>query len=345
MKQVLSLLLLIISTKLCKADLINDLLKQPSPHQEDILKPGKSESFPHAFRKLILEVAPEEVGDFLELAKQHFECIKNPSCRSDFDENRKTIVGPPGAGKTTLAKVLAEELGLECLVINAALLANEYANSALNNFARAIAPYLDRPCVIVLDEVDAILKACGVQSPEQKVPQQIWQLFDILEKRSYILVIGTTNSLEDIPVQLQSRFKDNLIESPKKISNQLKKKIINYYLGDRAHNCSANDLDKIIDSIPTYLGRDIEKLVKGAINYSKRRKTQPFLITKSDFEEALKKMNVAEKLFEKKKEGWVAWAVNKGTQASNAAFLGGAGAVGAIIVSSLLGKGGTPGGE
>ena len=121
-------------------------------------------------------------------------------------------MGPTGVGKTTLAQVIAEELGVECVVIDAALLANEYANSAVNNFARAIAPYIDRPCVIVLDEIDAILKAFGTNNPEQKLPQQIWQILDRLEEMPHILVVGTTNSIQEIDAQLRSRLQDNVIE-------------------------------------------------------------------------------------------------------------------------------------
>lgn len=285
--------------------------KLPESNQEDILKARKGQNFSKKFRDLVLEVANEDVRSYLALAKQHFECLKDPACKSDFNENRKVVVGSTGVGKTTLAQVIAEELGIECIVVDAALLANEYANSAVNNFARAIASYIDKPCVIVLDEFDAILKALGANNSEQKVPQQVWQILDRLEKMPHILVIGTTNSLEEIPVQLRSRFKDNLIESPKEIPKQLKKKIIIHYLDDRAHNCSDIELDQIISSIPSYFCRDIEKLVKGAISNSKKRNTAPFLITKSDFDESFKRMKAGEKLFEKEKEGWGGWTMRK----------------------------------
>lgn len=315
----------------------------PDPNQADILKPRKGQQFSKEFRNLVLKAWPEDAQFFLATAKQHFECLKNPECESDFDENRKVIIGPPGAGKTTLAQVIADELGIECVVIDAALLGTEYANSAYNNFARAIAPYIDKPCVIVLDEIDAILKAFGANNTEQNISQQAWLILDKLESMPHVLVIGTTNSLEEVPKQVASRFKDNTIKAPKEISKQIKKNIIAYYLGNRAHNCSDKDFDQILASIPTYLGRDIEKLVKGAIKNSKFRNNQPFMITKADFDESLKRMKEAEKLFEKEKEGWGSWIKSRGKKGAEYFCSGGALALGGWAVNALLGlKNGTP---
>lgn len=68
-------------------------------NQEDILKARKGQNFSPAFRALVLKVAHEDARDYLAEAKRHFECLKNPSCESDFNENRKVIVGEPGVGK------------------------------------------------------------------------------------------------------------------------------------------------------------------------------------------------------------------------------------------------------
>ncbi len=229
------------------------------------------------------------------------------------------------------------------MVIDAALLGTEYANSAYNNFARAIAPYKDRPCVIVLDEVDAILKALGVNNPEQKVPQQVWQIFDKLESMPHVIVIGTTNSLEDVPRQVASRLKDNMIQAPKEISKQIKKNIIKYYLSGRTHNCSEKDLDQIISAIPTYWGRDIEKLVKCATRHSKLRDNSPFLIVKADFDKALEEMTESEKLFKKEQEGWAAWIKKEVScdmkNIKNGIFTG----LGMLVVAAIT-RGGNSGG-
>ena len=111
------------------------------------------------------------------------------------------------------------------------------------------------------------------------------------------------------------------------------------------HDCSENDLDQIIGSISSFFSRDIEKLVKGAINHSRRRNTAPFMVTKYDFEESFKRMKTAEKHFEKEKEGWKDWTIRKGKEGSNSAFQGVCVALGMAAVGiGIGGKGGNPGG-
>lgn len=343
MKKILVLNLIFISAT---ANTQNPVFSRdmPDPQQEDILKPRKGQQFSKEFRDLMFSAWPKDARFFVTIAKQHFECLKNPECSSDFDGNRKVIIGPPGAGKTTLAQVIADELGIECVVVDAALLGTEYANSAYNNFARAIAPYKDRPCVIVLDEIDAIIKVSGTNNPDQKLPQQIWLILDKLEKMPHVLVIGTSNSLEEVPKQVASRFKDNIIKAPKEISKEIKKNIIVYYLKNRTHGCSDKDIDAIASSIPTYLGRDIEKLVKGASTHSKLRENAPFMIVKADFEKALQEMKETATVFEKEKEGWGSWIKNElgGDMKSikNGVLTG----LGMLLVGAIAGKGGGSGG-
>jgi SpoVK/Ycf46/Vps4 family AAA+-type ATPase len=71
------------------------------------------------------------------------------------------VYGPPGTGKTRLARYIASELGLELYVARLDGLISSFLGSTSKNI-RALFDYASRaPCVLFLDEFDAIAKLRG----------------------------------------------------------------------------------------------------------------------------------------------------------------------------------------
>ena len=113
------------------------------------------------------------------------------------------MYGPPGTGKSRLARHIASELGLELYVGRLDGLISSYLGSTSKNI-RALFDFAARtPCVLFLDEFDAIAKLRG-DSQElgelKRVVNSFLQNLDTLGRQSIILAATNHEGLLDTAV-------------------------------------------------------------------------------------------------------------------------------------------------
>eukprot|EP01031_Cornospumella_fuschlensis_P037077 gene37077-45004_t len=114
--------------------------------------------------------------------------------------------GPPGCGKTLLAKALANQSGANFISVKGPELLNMYVGESESRvrqvFARARA---SAPCMIFFDELDALVpkRSTGWGGGEgssngvaERVVNQLLTELDGLESRKDVYIIGATNRLE-----------------------------------------------------------------------------------------------------------------------------------------------------
>lgn len=164
---------------------------------------------PSALRENVVEVPNvswEDVGGLEDVKRELYETVQYPLEHADKFEKfgmqpSKGVLfyGPPGCGKTLLAKAIANECGANFISIKGPeLLTMWFGESEANvrelfDKARAAAP-----CILFFDEIDSIAKARGGGGSEaggagDRVINQILTEIDGVGARKSVFVIGATN--------------------------------------------------------------------------------------------------------------------------------------------------------
>jgi len=131
-------------------------------------------------------------------ALQHLETFQ----LQGVDPPRGAVLwGPPGTGKTQIAKTLANESGVRCLLRGPSDLGRTAESvRTLFNEARSKAP-----CILFIDEFEAVGKA-RTEGGRVEVVTELLSQMQGARKEAPVFVLGATNYLETLDEALLSRF-------------------------------------------------------------------------------------------------------------------------------------------
>ncbi len=106
------------------------------------------------------------------------------------------LFGPPGSGKTLIARAVANETGAFFFLINGPEIMSKMAGESEGNLRKAFEEAeKNSPAIIFIDEIDSIApkreKSNG--EVEKRIVSQLLTLMDGLKGRSSVVVIGATN--------------------------------------------------------------------------------------------------------------------------------------------------------
>ncbi len=116
------------------------------------------------------------------------------------------LYGPPGCGKTLLAKVIASESEANMYSINGPEIMNKYYGETEAKLRDIFKEAKDNsPSIIFIDEIDAIApkreEAYG--DVEKRVVAQLLALMDGLDERGNVIVLGATNRPDSVDPALR----------------------------------------------------------------------------------------------------------------------------------------------
>ena len=160
-----------------------------------------------------IRVTYEEVGGLKSEIKAMREIVELPLRHPELfnvlgiePHSGILLYGPPGCGKTLIAKVLASESEANMFSINGPEIMNKYYGETEARLRDIFKEAKDNsPSIIFVDEIDAIApkrdEAFG--DVEKRVVAQLLALMDGLTERGNVIVLGATNRPESVDPALR----------------------------------------------------------------------------------------------------------------------------------------------
>lgn len=195
----------------------------------DDLKEATTRVQPSAMREgftTIPNVSWDDVGALddvrEELMTSILQPIRAPKLHHRFGLTHPVgvlLYGPPGCGKTLVAKAIANQSGANFISIKGPELLNKFVGESERSvrmvFARGRA---SAPCVLFFDELDALAPRRGsdrANPSSERVVNQLLTELDGMEGRKDVYVIGATNRPDMIdPAMLRPGRLDKLLFVP-----------------------------------------------------------------------------------------------------------------------------------
>ncbi|MGA8114395.1 MAG: tetratricopeptide repeat protein [Actinocatenispora sp.] len=237
-----------------------------------------------------------DVKNRLELA--FLSPLRNPELRRLYGKGLRgglLLYGPPGCGKTFLARAVAGEVGASFLSVSIVDVLDMWlGNSERNLHELFLAARRNAPCVVFLDEVDALAlkrSKAGSSAMRTTVNQLLAELDGMEGGNDEVFVLAATNAPWDVDPALRrpGRLDRMVLVLPP--DAPARREILDYHLRDRP---IANiDLDRLVASTEHFSGADLAHLCETASEYAMHDSISTGkvrMIEQRDFEQALREI-------------------------------------------------------
>ncbi|KAG5518659.1 hypothetical protein PMAC_002628 [Pneumocystis sp. 'macacae'] len=207
------------------------------------------------------------------------------------------LFGPPGSGKTLLAKAVAKDCGARVLEVKGSEIFNMYVGEGEKN-VKAIFSLARKlsPCVVFIDEVDAIFasRRSDYNNPSHReVINQFMSEWDgLINQNMGVIIMGATNRPFDLDEAIIRRMpKRILVDLP---TEEDRKEILKIHLKDETLADDVN-FDELSKKTILFSGSDLKNLCVAAAlasineNLQNENINEPYsrILRKSHFQNAL----------------------------------------------------------
>jgi len=259
---------------------------------------------PTAMREVEIEIPMvhwTDIGGLEEVSQELTEAVEWPLMYSErFSEmgvkppRGILLYGPPGCGKTLLAKAIATESEANFISVKGPEIFSKWvgeSEKAIREIFRKAR--LASPAVVFFDEIDTLVPRKDLindsSGVSHKVLSQLMLEIDGVEELTDVVVVGATNRPDLIdPSMLRPGRLDRLIYV-RPPDMKARTEILGIYAKNMplAEDVS---LEKITAETEGYSGADLELVCREAAMTAMRRDIKTEHVTSQDFDEALKKV-------------------------------------------------------
>ncbi len=202
------------------------------------------------------------------------------------------MYGPPGCGKTFIARAVAGELGAAFMAVSFADVIDMFVGQSERNIHELfLLARRNAPCVLFLDEVDALgQKRSQLRNTPMRsaVNQLLLELDDVRASNDGVFLLAATNHPWDVDSALRrpGRFDRTLLVLPP--DEEAREAIFRYHLRERP--VAGVNLPRLASLTDGYSGADIAHICDTAAEHALMdsvRLETPRMIGQSDVEAAI----------------------------------------------------------
>ncbi|MEL4305996.1 ATP-binding protein [Methanococcoides sp. LMO-2] len=219
---------------------------------EDIVQP---------LRFLVLNDEQKEEVEKIVKAIEYREYLKSIGL---YDIGKILLVGPPGTGKTSVAKAMSERLSIPFVEVRLSMITDQYLGETAKNIDRvfALAKRLS-PCILFIDEFDFVAKT-RASDEHAALKRAVNTLLKAIDQISLtndgVLLIAATNHPRMLDSAVWRRF-DEIMDFPLP-DERMRKEILDIVTIEIKGDFNTGEIAPITEG---YSGSDLRMIIRESV--------------------------------------------------------------------------------
>lgn len=228
----------------------------------------------HLVAPMDIDVSWNDIAGLNEIIEELRESVVLPVRHADLFQNSQLwrppkgvlLYGPPGCGKTLIAKAIAKEACMRFINLDVAVLTDKWYGES-QKLATAVFTLANKlqPCIIFIDEIESFLRVrtSGDHEATAMMKTQFMMLWDGLftNSSSSVLVLGATNRPQDLDKAILRRMPAQFHIGP---PLEVQRLAILQLIMRQERLAPTVDLKRLAKLTPGYSGSDLRELCRRA---------------------------------------------------------------------------------